>query len=145
MSPLKGIRRGPVRGRRPTPRTVCNVARTRLLNASGPTQGNVVRIRSCPSADRSAARLYVAAVQSRTICARDLYMSAMIQFRALAGPVLKHGPRSLACVRVIEYILSIKLKGVTKVKADVRRPLREDGAPVSIGVLALPRRLVSNP
>lgn len=26
----------------------------------------------------------------------------MIRFRALAGPVLKHGPRSLACVRVIE-------------------------------------------
>ena len=52
--------------------------------------------------------------------------SAMIQFRALAGPVLKHGPRSLACVRVIEIIL--KLTGVTKVKACACRALREDGA-----------------
>lgn len=50
--------------------------------------------------------------------------SAMIQFRALAGPVLEHGPRSLACVRVIEII---KLKGATKVKARASRVLREDG------------------
>lgn len=67
--------------------------------------------------------------------------SAMIQFRALAGPVLKHGPRSLACVRVIEIIF--KLKGATKVKACACRALREDGAGY-VSVLALPRRLVSN-
>ncbi|CAB3252206.1 unnamed protein product [Arctia plantaginis] len=63
----------------------------------------------------------------------------MIQFRVLAGPVLKHGPRSLACMRVIEIV---KLKGATKVKARIKRA--QGGWSVAFGrPLALSRRLVS--
>ena len=57
------------------------------------------RPKSCPSAVFGAARLLQSQPCRLGQCA---YRSAMIQFRALAGPVLKHGPRSLACVRVIE-------------------------------------------
>ena len=78
---------------------------------------------SCLCADVGAAPLLSLPCSLR-LCASQ---SAMIQFRALAGPVLKHGPRSLACVRVIEIN---KLKGVTKVKACACRELREDGASV---------------
>lgn len=90
-----------------------------------------------PLRGRRCVAIVVAAV-CLGLCASQ---SAMIQFRALAGPVLKHGPRSLACVRVIE--ITFKLKGATKVKACARRALREDGAG-SRPALALPRRLVSN-
>lgn len=79
--------------------------------------------RSCLSADLGASRL-LSQPCCLGLCAS---LSAMIQFRALAGPVLKHGPRSLACVRVIEIF---KLKGTTKVKARACRVLREDGASV---------------
>ncbi|CAH1641849.1 unnamed protein product [Spodoptera littoralis] len=85
------------------------------------SQRRIIRLRH--SADVCAARL-VSQPCCLGLCAS---LSAMIQFRALAGPVLKHGPRSLACMRVIE---TIKLKGATKVKARARRALREDGASI---------------
>lgn len=78
---------------------IINETRTRS-NASGPTQVNVVSYVHRPSADVGAARL-LSPPCSLGQCASP---SAMIQFRALAGPVLKHGPRSLACMRVIEII-----------------------------------------
>lgn len=42
-------------GRRPTPRTVFEIARTRLINASGPTQGVVV-LNPCPARARTGVR-----------------------------------------------------------------------------------------
>lgn len=95
--------------------------RTRL-RASGPTQGNVV-VDVLPMCGRRCGAPVVAAVQSQTVRVSVCDDSVS----ALAGPVLKHGPRSLACVRVIEIN---KLKGVTKVKACACRELREDGASV---------------
>ena len=85
------------------------------------SQRRILRLRL--SADAGAARL-LSPPCCLGLCAS---LSAMIQFRALAGPVLKHGPRSLACMRVIEII---KLKGATKVKARASRALREDGASI---------------
>lgn len=67
----------------------------------------------------------------------------MIQFRALAGPVLKHGPRSLACVLVIETIHKTERRNESE---GVRLSRAQGGWSVGLDrSLALPRRLVSNP
>jgi hypothetical protein len=72
----------------------------------------------------------------------------MVLFRALTGPVLKHGPRSLACARVIgtglnRPILQTKPKGAMKVKAHASRVTegRCAGAVSKLAGVALPRRL----
>lgn len=66
------------------------------------------------------------------------YRSATLLLWVLSGPVLKHGPRSLTCARVIG---TCKPKGEMKVKIGVRASM-EGGWAAQLCGLALPGRLV---
>lgn len=129
-------------GCRPTARTVdCRVAFTRVhaadLRCSRPTARRYGTLKigiephiACVLAPRQArpARIYgpsaVAGCSTRPLsrgCPRTGshskgYRSATLLLWVLSGPVLKHGPRSLTCARVIGIHCSTKPKGAMKVK-----------------------------
>lgn len=103
----------------------------------GPVASEISVTRMCgPSAVAGPAQLLVDGVlglAQTNIC----YRSATLLLWVLSGPVLKHGPRSLTCARVIG---TAKPKGVMKVKVDLAST---EGGWVALRCSpALPGRLV---